>query len=337
MKEKHITTVLFVIGLSVLGVIYIGIGLKDKPVLNTQSFVDEPVKENVARSMQKSIDTLEIQREKEKVEARDIKVIAKTNKEAEKLASEFYNEIFSIAGLKDGFINNVEAGESISVNNFHDETEPASQFVPLYANNKIVGISIFREYFTGEKELGIMTQINEEWYSYPPIKDYDAELEINTKYPTLSYTAVSGYYFIEDRETPYYLYEGNDGASIKYIFVSAYNKAIVVKHDRGIENHIEENPPVKISKNGLMELDRSAIANLAEKDLNQLKSDIELTNKYIKEGIMKFDENFNIIYDKRNKEKGDIFTSEENSQYHESDLSEDEMIGDSGESASVIK
>jgi hypothetical protein len=37
-----------------------------------------------------------------------------------------------------------------------------------------------------------------------------------------------------------------------------------------------------------------------KKGLEQLRSDIELTNKYIKEGLLKFDENMNVIYDKRN-------------------------------------
>jgi rubrerythrin len=49
-----------------------------------------------------------------KVSTEDIKVIAATSNEAEKLASKFYNEILSIVGLKDGFINHVEAGQSLA-------------------------------------------------------------------------------------------------------------------------------------------------------------------------------------------------------------------------------
>jgi hypothetical protein len=40
---------------------------------------------------------------------------------------------------------------------------------------------------------------------------YNAEFAINTNYPTINYTHVPGYYFIEDGETPYYLYEENEG------------------------------------------------------------------------------------------------------------------------------
>jgi hypothetical protein len=42
------------------------------------------------------------------------------------------------------------------------------------------------------------------------------------------------------------------------------------------------------------------LSSLNDKELEQLRSDIELTNKYIKEGLLKFDENMNVIYDKRN-------------------------------------
>jgi hypothetical protein len=49
-----------------------------------------------------------------------------------------------------------------------------------------------------------------------------------------------------------------------------------------------------------MKLDSSALSSLNDKELEQLRSDIELTNKYIKEGLLKFDENMNVIYNKRN-------------------------------------
>jgi hypothetical protein len=48
----------------------------------------------------------------------------------------------------------------IYVNNFYDVEEPASQFIPLYSNNKVVGVSIFREYDVGEKKLGRMSEIS---------------------------------------------------------------------------------------------------------------------------------------------------------------------------------
>jgi hypothetical protein len=39
-----------------------------------------------------------------------------------------------------------------------------------------------------------------------------------------------------------------------------------------------------------MKLDSSALSSLNDKELEQLRSDIELTNKYIKEGLLKFDD-----------------------------------------------
>lgn len=335
MKEENIIK-LFGVSIVVLGLIYFSTELKTKTVQNTQVLI-EPVKNTVFSSIENNLNSLEIQQDHKKVETKDIKVIAKTNKEAEKLASKFYNEVFSIVGLEDGFINIVEAGESISVNNYFDITETSSQFIPLYANNKVVGVSIFREYSVGEKELGRMTQINETWYSYPPVMPYDAEFVLNTNYPTLTYTPVSGYYFIEDGETPYYLYEGSDGDSTNYYLISAYNKDIVVKKDRNDKKSIEETSPVKLSENGLLDLDNSVISNLTDNELSQLKADVELTNKYINEGIMKFDENMNIIYDRRIKENNDIFSSGENNQYFESGSSGDEKMDKPDESASLIK
>lgn len=325
MKEKSIIKLLGV-SIVVLGLIYFATELKTKTVQNTQALI-ESAKNTVFSSIENNFNSLEIQQKHKKIKTKDIKVIAKTNKEAEKLASKFYNEIFSIVGLEDDFINIVEAGESISVNNYFDITETSSQFIPLYANNKVVGVSIFREYSVGEKELGRMTQINEAWYSYPPVMPYDAEFVLNTNYPALSYTPVSGYYFIEDGETPYYLYEGSDGDSTNYYLISAYNKNIVVKKDRNDKKSIGEASPVNLSENGLLELDNSVTSNFTDNDLSQLKADVELTNTYIKEGSMKFDENMNIIYDRRIEENDDIFSSGENNQYFESGSSGDEKNG----------
>jgi hypothetical protein len=41
-----------------------------------------------------------------------------------------------------------------------------------------------------------MSEIKEDWYSYPPVMAYNAEFAINTNYPTINYTHVPGYYFI---------------------------------------------------------------------------------------------------------------------------------------------
>lgn len=336
MKTKTIA-VIFSIALIVLGVIYY---ILDIPTNSTQPspVVIEPFNSGSVSEVE-NLDFSEPKKIARKVNTEDIKVIATTSNEAEKLASKFYNEIFSIAGLEEGYINNVEAGKSIDVNNFYDFDEPASQFIPLYSNNKVVGVSIFREYDAGKKELGRMSEIKEDWYSYPPVMAYDAEFAINTNYPTLSYVHVPGYYFIEDGETPYYLYEGNEGNSNKYYLVSAYDKNIIVKNDREEPELPEEKLPVRLSEDGIMELDSSALSSLNDKELKQLKSDIELTNKYIKEGLLRFDENMNVIYDKRNTnvENSDIFSSE-GSSYPTDDYSfDDEKMNNSGEEAAVIE
>jgi hypothetical protein len=281
MKTKTIAVISSVV-LIASGVIYSNFDfstdiIQKSPVV---PIVIEPSNSGSIREVE-DLNSLEPKKIVRKVNTEDIKVIATTSNEAEKLASKFYNEIFSITRLEEGYINNVEAGQSIDVNNFYDLNEPASQFIPLYSNNKVVGISIFREYDAGKKELGRMSEIKEDWYSYPPVMVYDAEFAINTNYPTLSYVHVPGYYFIEDGETPYYLYEGSEVNSTKYYLVSAYDKHIIIKNNRENPELTEEKLPVKLSDDGFMELDNSALSRLNDEELNQLKSDIELTNRYI--------------------------------------------------------
>ena len=262
----------------------------------------------------------------------DIKVIAQTSKEAEVLSSIFYNDVFSIQGIEDGFMYDVQPGRSIDVINFFNSADKKSQFVPLYANNRVVGVSIFREYKEGEKELGRMTEIQDEWYSYPPIAPYDSEFEMNTHYPSVSYKQSPGYYYIEDGETPYYLYEGSDGYLTTYYLVSAYDKQIVVKEDRSVnESGTEPDLPVKMSNDGILEIDFSKTSGFSKDEMERLVSDTELTNRYIIEGLMGFDENMNITFDKRSSlPVENIFTAEEDESYYDANQYDSLGIESSG-------
>jgi hypothetical protein len=135
MKIKNTTLILSVI-LLMLGLLYF-LGVEPEIESSRSAQIPtEPVKNTVVNPITRPP---------------EVKVIAKTNKEAEILAAELYNELFSIVGLQDGHMSDVEAGGSISVNNFFDANEPASQFIPLYASNKVVGVSIFRD-VKGEKK-----------------------------------------------------------------------------------------------------------------------------------------------------------------------------------------
>lgn len=148
-----------------------------------------------------------------------------------------------------------------------------------------------------------------------------------------------GYYYIEDGETPYFVYKGNDGVSSKYYLVSAYNKGVLVKEDRATLELIEEKPPVKLSEDGFMVLDDSMASSLSGEELKRLKSDIELTNIYIEEGLLKFDQNMNVIYDKRDStiDSNDVFSSEETSYHSNNNPFDDDKMNDSSEAATVIE
>ncbi len=336
MKTK-IIIVLISVSLIVFLVLYYNLEMATGQAQPSSIKVESSKSESTSKV--ENLDISEVPQEARKVHAEDIQVIATTSNEAEKLASQFYNEIFSIVGLEEDFIHNVEAGQPIDVSNFYDDNEPPSQFIPLYSNNRVVGVSIFREYHEGKKELGRMSEIREEWHSYPPVKDYDAQFVIDTNYPTLAYTRMPGYYHIEDGETPYFAYEGNDGGSIKYYLVSAYSKNVIVKKDRAIFELVEEKPPVRLSEKGIMELDDSMVFSLSNEELKQLKSDIELTNKYIEEGLLKFDHNMNVIYDKRNSniESNNVFSSEEPTYHSDNSIFDDDKINDSSETTVVIE
>lgn len=269
---------------------------------------------------------------------REIKIIAKTNEEAEIIASDFYADIFSIVSLDGGIVANIESGQSISVHNFYNQDEPPSQFVPLYSNSKVVGISIFRVNSDGLKELGSVSEIHESWYSYPPVAFYDAEGELNNKYPMLDYRSVTGYFFIDDGSTPYYLFESYGQETIIYYLVNAYDKDIVVKNNKLKQEQNSESLPLRFSGEGLVELDLDALASssISDQELQEINTEITKINKLISNGTVRLDKNMHIIYDSR-KEDDYIFSSNENTQHSHRDSSDDKEMGDSIHETPVIE
>ena len=265
-------------------------------------------------------------------------ITAKTKEEAEIIAYDFYADIFSIVGLDGGIMANVESGQSISVYNFYNQNEPPSQFVPLYSNSKVVGISIFRVNIDGLKELGSVAEIHEPWYSYPPIAIYDAEAELNNKYPMLDYKPVTGYFFIEDRSTFYYLFESYGNEAIQYYLVNAYDKDIIIKKDKLKQEHNSESLPLRFYGEGLVELDLDALetASITNQELQELKIEIAEINKLISNGTVKLDKDMHILYDSR-EEDDIVFSSDENTQYSNRDSSNDKEMDNSTQEAPLIE
>jgi len=265
-------------------------------------------------------------------------ITAKTKEEAEIIAYDFYADIFSIVGLDGGIMANVESGQSINVYNFYNQNEPPSQFVPLYSNSKDVGISIFRVNIDGLKELGSVAEIHEPWYSYPPIAIYDAEAELNNKYPMLDYKPVTGYFFIEDRSTFYYLFESYGNEAIQYYLVNAYDKDIIIKKDKLKQEHNSESLPLRFYGEGLVELDLDALetASITNQELQELKIEIAEINKLISNGTVKLDKDMHILYDSR-EEDDIVFSSDENTQYSNRDSSNDKEMDNSTQEAPLIE
>ncbi|MGB1158205.1 MAG: hypothetical protein ACPG3V_02265 [Porticoccaceae bacterium] len=323
MRKKNISLLLTLI-LVILALLYFLVFKSEIKPINVAQISAESVKSSVASAPKNPL---------------DLKVTAKTNEEAELLASDLYHELFAMVTLENGLMDEVEEGKSIDVSNFFDANEPASQFVPLYANNKVVGIVIFREFTKGEKELARVSQVNEDWNYYPPVSLYDADAEIVKNYPTMYYTPIDGYFFVEDRKTPYYLFEGDDGQSSQYYLVNAYDKSIVVKKDRKLPKSDDEDLPVKFSEDGLIELDDAALANsnLTDEDLEELKLEIISINKDIKEGTVKLDENMHVIYDNRDEEDKISSSKEgEGNQYSGEDFYDDRKMDNAAKYAPLI-
>lgn len=221
------------------------------------------------------------------------------NNNVQQQSVEIYNQLFQIAGIQNGYAENVTPGDPIHVTNFDDASIAPSVFSPLYSNGKIVAISIFREFTPGKRELARMRNVSVDWMSYPPIDQSIAQQSLLTQYPTLAFNYVPGYYYLEDRETPFHLFENDTGTAKHFYLVSALDdKNIQIRTTRGTANQTEE-VPVRLNASGLIEIDELKVANMTEDQLEQLRKEIAVTNQYIQNGIMKFDEDMNLIFDRR--------------------------------------
>jgi len=54
-----------------------------------------------------------------------------------------------------------------------------------------------------------------------------------------------------------------------------------------------------MTKEGLLVVDISHLSDISDDELKQMQQDIDVTNQYIKDGLMGFDENLNVLFDKR--------------------------------------
>jgi len=215
---------------------------------------------------------------------------------------DYFNEIYSLIVSQDSPNDSIIPGKEIEVENFFDLENEYSYFIPLFSNNRVVAVAIFRDYEHGNKKLARVGEIRENWFSYPPVMLSDATKMLQNQYPSVVARHISGYYYIEDGETPYYLFEGDDNNTRKFYLVSTYDKHIVVKNRRNIVTIPEEPVPGRINSQGYLEINKTLISKLSHEEQIQLRREVDMTNQYIRDGIMKFDQDMNIIFDKRTEE-----------------------------------
>ncbi len=205
----------------------------------------------------------------------------------------------------------LKAGEAIYAENFWDAKVQPTWYIPLISpSGRIEALSIFRDY--GEEMGGIksgsMGRVAGKWYSFPPVSAYDAKTELIKNYPNLDIIDHSGFYYAEVPNEPSYLFEGNDGKKNRYYLISAFTKYVEVREDRVKPKEEEEKKSVKmLDKDGLIVLNEElTLANgFSEFEVAQIKSEFKLLNVFIKEGKVKFDKDFNIIFDKRTESERD--------------------------------
>jgi len=196
-------------------------------------------------------------------------------------------------------LTNLVAGKSIEVKNFYDEEKLLSYFTPYFSDEYIVGLSISRVY-TVKKEVGRMIKIDKKWTSYPPVTLSDASVILIEKYPSFDFHSRAGFFYLDDRVTPYYLFE-TLGEKKSFYLVNAYNKSIIIKKSRTLDKEEKEDISalLEIDMDGFLHIKEEFFDTLSEEEKIQTKKEIDETNDYIKKGLMKFDKEMNVILDKR--------------------------------------
>ena len=250
-----------------------------------------------------------------------IKKLQKKNIEVKKNIVKSNNEdididkiVLEVMSLDENHTNLIE-GDSIEVKNFFDEKKLLSWFTPYFSDEYIVGISISRTYQSKSSELGRTIKVDKKWTSYPPIELSDAISILIEKYPNLNFDEIAGFFYLNDKITPYYLFETQGKKEKVYYLLNAYNKQIIIQKSRTIEEEKKEDISLllDIDSDGFLEIKESFLNTLSEEEKTKMTKDIDETNEYIKKGLMKFDKELNVISDKRPK-KGVVVSDETLSQ-----------------------
>ena len=190
-------------------------------------------------------------------------------------------------------------GNSIEVKNFYDEQKLLSWFTPYFSDEYIVGVSISRVYQVNQ-EVGRMIKVDKKWTSYPPVTLSDSISILIEKYPSFNFNSIEGFFYLDDRVTPYYLFE-TLGEEKSFYLVNAYNKNIMIKKSRILDKEKEEDITtlLDIDIDGLLHIKEEFFDTLSKEEKIKIKQEIAETNDYIEKGLMKFDEDMNLVLDKR--------------------------------------
>lgn len=211
---------------------------------------------------------------------------------------EFSEKVFE-GSIIQGVLPDVERkqlkkGKSILVKNRLAPNLEPSFFTPFWHYDQVVSVSIERRYTVGgELELAQVIPINDvNWSRYPPVSQADAESRL-LEYVDASYTYDGLVYDVP--HIPEYLFKVSGLDEV--FLVDAYSGAVrTVSKD--IKSH-HDKPILKMNMDGLVELITENVKDLSDDEMRVLREELEEENKAIKNGLLKLDEEFNVIFDKR--------------------------------------
>lgn len=196
--------------------------------------------------------------------------------------------------LPDVDLTEVKKGVPVLVHNFIDPKLEPSFFTPFWRYGYVVAVSIERQYTNGEKiELAQVMPINDtSWVYYPPITQADAESRL-LEYIDTSYMYEGLVYDVP--HIPEHLFKVSDLDEL--FLVNAYSGEVrTAPKEKAGHN---EKPMLKMNSDGVVEFIPENMKDISDEEMRALRRELEEENRAIKEGLLKLDKEFNVIYDKR--------------------------------------
>lgn len=192
------------------------------------------------------------------------------------------------------------------VNDYFNKEAPRS-FIPFEYSGAIVSIAVMisddQESIDSYEPGQLLDVSNESWTAYPPVAFESAFQNLQNAYPLITFESMPGYYHI-DGVTPNYQFVNVDQPELHFLVdaINGYIRQIPAPEllQEAVDmQKKEELPPIAMSSSGYVEVDEERAKNLNESERQELLAEIKVANDAIRKGLLKLDNEFNVIYDNR--------------------------------------